>query len=308
MPTVFFSWQVDRPAQDGRNFVQRALERAAERIGKDTAIEEALRDLEIDRDTKGVSGSPPIVETIFRKIDKAAVFVADVTFVGQRADGRPTPNPNVLIEYGWALKSLNHGRILTVMNTAFGQPTPDAMPFDMRHLRNPILYNCPNDTADELRKQVQQKLSKDLERGIRAIFQTQALASSAAIAAPAVPFLAQEPKDGPGRFRAAGQPLGITAGFFFKPEHEIRLADGPVLWLRVMPLLDQGRTWLVTELKRAATEHGQIVLPVLRAWSNLSFIRNDDGFGVYAPTTESPDLAYAVVFAFASGEIWSADS
>jgi Molybdopterin-binding domain of aldehyde dehydrogenase len=50
------------------------------------------------------------VETIFRKIDKAAAFVPDLTLVSERRDGRPTPNPNVLIEYGWALKSLGHGR------------------------------------------------------------------------------------------------------------------------------------------------------------------------------------------------------
>jgi hypothetical protein len=38
------------------------------------------------------------VDTIFRKIDGTAIFVPDLTFVGKRADGRPTPNPNVLIE------------------------------------------------------------------------------------------------------------------------------------------------------------------------------------------------------------------
>ncbi len=146
MPTtIFFSWQIDRPTKEGRNLVERALERAISRIGEDTEIEEAVRELVVDRDTKGVPGSPPIVDTIFRKIDQAAVFVPDLTFVGARPDGRPTPNPNVLIEYGWALKSLGYSRILPVMNTAFGKPTPDAMPFDMRHLRNPILYDCrPN--------------------------------------------------------------------------------------------------------------------------------------------------------------------
>jgi hypothetical protein len=68
------------------------------RIGEDTTVEEAIRQLTVDRDTKGVPGSPPIVDTIFRKIDGTAIFVPDLTFVGKRADGRPTPNPNVLIE------------------------------------------------------------------------------------------------------------------------------------------------------------------------------------------------------------------
>lgn len=89
LTTIFFSWQADTPTREGRNFIERALERAAKRISVDTNVEEAIRELEIDRDTKGAPGSPPIVETIFRKIDKAAVFVPDLTFVGKRLDGRP---------------------------------------------------------------------------------------------------------------------------------------------------------------------------------------------------------------------------
>src|ERR1700733_4240157 len=110
--TVFFSWQADTPTIEGRNLIERALARAVLRIGQDTTVEEAVRELVIDRDTMGVAGSPPIVETIFRKIDGAAVFLPDLTFIGKRLDNRPTPNPNVLIEYGWALKSLGHGRIV----------------------------------------------------------------------------------------------------------------------------------------------------------------------------------------------------
>lgn len=162
--TIFFSWQADTPTKEGRNLIERALERAANRIGGDTNVEEAVRDLEIDRDTKGAPGSPPIVETIFRKIDRAAIFVPDLTFVGKRLDGRPTPNPNVLVEYGWALKSLGHSRILPVMNTAFGTPTAETMPFDMIHLRHPILFNCSADATEESRRQEREVLARKLER------------------------------------------------------------------------------------------------------------------------------------------------
>jgi hypothetical protein len=132
MPNIiFFSWQADTQTNVGRNFIERALERAADRIGGDANVEEAVRDLSVDRDTKDVPGSPPIVDTILWKIDNAAVFVPDLTFIGDRLDGRRTPNPNVLIEYGWALKSLGHGRIVPVMNSAFGKPTSEAMPFNL---------------------------------------------------------------------------------------------------------------------------------------------------------------------------------
>lgn len=71
----------------------------------------------------GVSGSPPIFATILEKIDRAAIYVPDFTFVGKNLGGEPIPNPNVLIEYGWALKSLGYKRIVAVMNQAYGAPT-----------------------------------------------------------------------------------------------------------------------------------------------------------------------------------------
>src|SRR6266852_2456028 len=170
MPTtIFFSWQIDRPTKEGRNLVERALERAISRIGEDTEIEEAVRELVVDRDTKGVPGSPPIVDTIFRKIDQAAVFVPDLTFVGKRLDGRPTPNPNVLIEYGWALRSLGHSRIIPVMNAAFGEPSGVTMPFDMAHLRRPIVYTCPDDANGETCRQQREILANELRNAIQTI-------------------------------------------------------------------------------------------------------------------------------------------
>jgi hypothetical protein len=98
--TIFFSWQMDTDPRTGRNLIERVLERALGSIGSDATVHEAVRELEVDRDTLDEPGFPPIVDTIFRKIDEAAMFVVDLTFVGKRLDGRPTPNPNVLIEYG----------------------------------------------------------------------------------------------------------------------------------------------------------------------------------------------------------------
>ena len=171
--TVFFSWQADTETTGGRNLIERALERAASRISRDAEVEDAVREIEIDRDTKNVGGSPPIVETIFRKIDGAAVFVPDLTIIGKRNDGRPTPNPNVLVEYGWALKALTHARIAPVMNTAYGAPSGDAMPFDMRHLRNPITYCCEPGADDVTRKQARDQLSKELEFALRTVLSSE---------------------------------------------------------------------------------------------------------------------------------------
>jgi hypothetical protein len=162
--TVFFSWQSDTPTLVGRNFIERALERAAARIGADTEIELADRDLVVDRDTKRVSGSPPIVETIFQKIDNAAVFVPDLTFVGKRADRELAPNSNVLIEYGWALKSRDYGRIVSVMNTAFGLPSAETLPFNLRHFRYPISYDCPPDADEASSRGISERLGTGFAR------------------------------------------------------------------------------------------------------------------------------------------------
>jgi hypothetical protein len=306
--TVFFSWQIDTEAKVGRNFIERALNRAAARIGGDANVEKAVRDLSVDRDTKNVPGSPPIVDTILRKIDNAAVFVPDLTFVGDRLDGRRTPNPNVLIEYGWALKSLGHGRIVPVMNTAFGRPTPETMPFNLRHLRNPILYHCPPDASDDARGQVREELARELERAIRVVFASDEFKAGLAQPAPPAPFQALSPAHGLGRFRKAGEPLGASDGVIGRPSVEVVLASGPVIWLRVMPTVDPGRKWLVADLMKAAKTPNLVIEPFSYTGGGFYFVRGGDGFGVYTPLHTDMTEAGQVVFAFCGGEIWSIDA
>jgi hypothetical protein len=304
--TIFFSWQVDTPPRQGRNFIERALQQAISRIGKDTTVQEAVRELEVDRDTSGVPGSPPIVETIFRKIDNAAVFVPDLTFVGVRADNRPTPNPNVLIEYGWALKSLTYARIVPVMNIAFGKPTAESMPFDMRHLRYPITYECPDDLNDDARRQVRERLAGELERALRTVFDSYEFKSSLPKAPSLAPFTAQQPADGPGKFRPRNEPIGIAQRGFYEGPTEIRLSDYPASWFRIMPTSDPGRTWSVAELEKAMKQ--RVLPPLSRDWSGYGFLRGPDGHGIYASIGNQKEGARAVVYAFTTGELWSVDT
>jgi hypothetical protein len=135
--TVFFSWQSDIRAAACRTLILQALEDAARTIANDEAI--AIEPV-VDRDTQNVPGAPDIGATILSKIDAAAVFVADVTIVGHTNSGKPTPNPNVLVELGYALKTLGWSRILLVQNTAFGPP--EALPFDLRQKRA-VVFSSP---------------------------------------------------------------------------------------------------------------------------------------------------------------------
>jgi hypothetical protein len=128
--TIFYSWQSDLPSGTNRTFIETALENAVQTIGSDADLAvEAV----IDRDTLNVPGSPEIGKTIFEKIDRADVFVADVSIINGASDDRKAPNPNVLVEVGWAMKSLGPERIVLVMNRAFGRP--EDLPFDLRGRR-----------------------------------------------------------------------------------------------------------------------------------------------------------------------------
>jgi hypothetical protein len=127
---VFYSWESDLPNSTNRSFIQKALEDAARSIRSDDSIK---IDPVIDRDTSGVPGSPDIANTIFSKIDASDIFACDVSIINHGEKSRPTPNPNVLIELGYAVKALKSERIIMIMNTAFGGP--ELLPFDLSKKR-----------------------------------------------------------------------------------------------------------------------------------------------------------------------------
>jgi hypothetical protein len=162
--TVFFSWQSDWPNPVGRSLIETCLKRALKQIRSDAVVEEAVRDLAVDRDTLGASGSPGIVDTIFKKITESAVFVSDMTYVARRRNRDGIPNPNVCIEHGWALKALGPHRVISVLNTAMGHPDKHRLPFDIRHVVGPIFYHCPMDADEAARGAARDGLTRALVR------------------------------------------------------------------------------------------------------------------------------------------------
>jgi hypothetical protein len=158
--TVFYSWQSDLPNSTNRGLILDALERAAKKIRRDDSV--AVEPV-VDRDTQNVPGAPDIAHTIFQKIEKADAFVADVSIINPGL-GRPTPNPNVLIELGYALKTLGNARTILVANTASGPI--EALPFDLRTKR--VLGYQLGTGADDKPDQ-RQKLQDGLEAALRAI-------------------------------------------------------------------------------------------------------------------------------------------
>jgi hypothetical protein len=139
--TVFYSWQSDLRNAINRGFIERALLEAAKSIAADESI--AVEPV-VERDTQAVPGAPQIADTIFAKIAAAEVLVCDVSLV-TNAGGRPSPNPNVLVELGYGLRALGWERIVLVMNTAFGGP--EQLPFDLK-MRRALTYNLSEDEKD----------------------------------------------------------------------------------------------------------------------------------------------------------------
>lgn len=129
MKNIFYSWESDLPNNTNRGFIQGALEKAIKGLNKLSTIE---LEAAIDRDTLGLPGSPDITESIFRKIDESIAFVCDVSIISGETK-KHTPNPNVLIELGYAIKALTWDNIIMVTNTHFGKI--EELPFDLRGKR-----------------------------------------------------------------------------------------------------------------------------------------------------------------------------
>lgn len=165
--TVFWSWQSDLPPATTKNFIKNALEQALETVAEELQLEIADR-LELDHDTKGEPGLAEIVSTIFKKIDDCQIFVADVTPVAEITTDtakKKIPNPNVMIELGYAIREVGSQRIITVANLAFGG-RPEELPFDLRHRRGAITY-CLESAKDPAIEKTKKDLVKQLVAALK---------------------------------------------------------------------------------------------------------------------------------------------
>ncbi len=144
---IFYSWQSDLENKHNRSFIKNALATAIKELNIDLGISEPDREIVLDHDTKGIPGTPDLAGTIFDKIASSTVFIADISFVAERAaNSRKTANPNVLIELGYALSKLGSDRVIGVLNTASG--SVEELPFDLKHKRHPIQFHIEDASTD----------------------------------------------------------------------------------------------------------------------------------------------------------------
>ena len=228
---IFWSWQSDTPGKVSRHFVRDALRLAIEALKQAPDVEEPTaaetrESIHLDHDRQGVTGSPDLARTIFEKIDRAAVFVADVTLVGTSDDGsKRLINPNVAIEYGHAHHALGDEAILMVQNTHCGDR--DALPFDLKHKAGPIQYRLAPDAKKTEIEAEQKSLVGQFITALRPFVERR---SAQAVA----PFQEKASTDTPAVFFEAGEVLG-RIGVGTVDEIEYRFAEPRAFYLRLIP-------------------------------------------------------------------------
>lgn len=133
---IFFSWQADLPSNQTKRFLEDSIN-----IAKDSLSET----IEIipDEATRERFGAPDVMDSIFDKIDECDLFIADVSIVGnyippkfaekENAKFKFFPNPNVLLELGYAAASKTWNRCICFANTEYGDISD--LPFDLNHRR-----------------------------------------------------------------------------------------------------------------------------------------------------------------------------
>jgi hypothetical protein len=132
---IFYSWQSDIDKKVNNYFIKDCLEKAIKEIGRDKSLNIVPR---LDKDTEGKMGSPNIVDSIFEKISNCQIFVADVTiinnsFLSRLLKQRLMPNPNVLIELGYAVNCLSWERVICINNNSISNV--EDLPFDIKQNR-----------------------------------------------------------------------------------------------------------------------------------------------------------------------------
>lgn len=177
--SIFWSWQSDRDPRVTRNLIREAIILALDRLNSDSELEDRL---DIDHDTRGMAGSPDIVASILDKIDSAEMFVADITPLAVSESGKHLANPNVLIELGYAKKSLGPAKWITVWNTAFTNCTVNDLPFDLRGKRGPITYQLPAGATKAELANARSILAESFEQAIGACLRVKSTSTPASIA------------------------------------------------------------------------------------------------------------------------------
>jgi hypothetical protein len=296
---IFWSWQSDHSPKTCRHFIRDALSEAVDAAGKELGLEDAERP-ELDHDTKDAPGMTEIARTILDKISRSAVFVADLTPIGKTEAGKALPNPNVLIELGWALKELGPDRIIGALNTAGGF-TADDLPFDIRH-RRAMLYELPDGAEKKTKDAAKKKLIGDLTAALRTNLGQYVEDKAAAQDIQGVPAK----PDNPSIWATAKDQLEHNDAFGRGHKNTIAMPDCPRGYIRIIPSGWKTRPPSVSEI--AALRDDGAVSPSSQGCRDGDFGACEEGYVRYWLTGKTPDgkpeTRNVAMYFDETGEFW----
>jgi hypothetical protein len=277
---VFWSWQNDYLPDTCRHFIRAALVEAIAAAGQELGLEDSDRP-EIDHDTKDTPGMAEITKTILDKISRSAVFVADLTPIGKTDGGKALPNPNVLIELGWALSQLGPERIIAVLNTASGY-NPDHLPFDIRH-RRAMPYELAETADGKTKKDAKKALVKDLTAALKTNLGQYVEDKAAAQDVKGVPTQA----DDPSIWATASAQLEHNDAFGHGSKTSIAMPKCPRGYIRIIPAGWKNGVPGVSAI--AKLQNGMVVRPRPEGGTNGNFGVCKEGFVQYWETGDTAD-------------------
>jgi hypothetical protein len=300
---IFWSWLSDHDPKISHYFVRDALKAAIKKLQQAEDVEEPSEaerrvSLELDHDTKGLSGMPDIAASVFAKIDASAAFVGDLTPVatspskkdkeGKETGLRPVMNPNVAIELGYALKARGWERCIGVLNLAYG--SVDSLPFDIQQKRWPITYNLPEGAIKEQVKVEGEKLASAFVAALRPYLKQEPMAAipkfeeTPAVRPPAFWF----PKDAAmGKRRDDSQPI---------------MPFEKVFYFRLIPTKGLPKLISHDNLNDAACRY-----PSFSIGGNWSWLRNEWGAAMCEAAGHTNNVDN-IAQHFHSGEIWGVNA
>ena len=288
---VFYAWQSDRPERFNRYLIRFALNLAAKNISADPTVGIQVR---IDADTEGVHGHCPVTETILKKIAVCDAFVPDLTFVASTEAGKLIPNPNVMLEYGYALHARSFSVMIPVLNTAYG--AAKELPFDMGHLRFPMRYDLPATAKNAERRAVRKALTEELETVIRGMI------AEGVGAADRTPFPEAAATTSPAFFF----PRNATIASFGNPgEQEYKFEGDKAVYVRLFPRTSEGQPKIGRSVIKELVYHKRSLGPMSNALTGIAS-SNDFGWACIDPSgnTSTKNICQA----FTSGELWGISS
>ena len=297
---VFWSWQSDWVEDANRHFIKRALDEAVKQVGKELRLDEAERPA-LDHDTKDTPGAVDIADEIFRKIAASAVFVADVTPIGETSKQKALPNPNVMIELGWAVNKPGWGRIILVLNLEAGYE-PDDLPFDLRK-RRVLTYELKENATEVEKRQAKKRLTSDLAAALKINLKGHIDEKDAATDIVGVPHKVGDVS----LWDSAVNPIEHSDAFGGARKTHVHLVHGPRSYVRIIPGVWDNGPPRVSEIA-GLPDHLRLEAIADKS-SAGDFGVCDNGFVHYwhkrpPGDDETPETKNVAIYLEETGEIW----